>query len=61
MSSTFEEIREQILHNYDVDFLCELLGITSESLVDRYEDLIMKNLALFEEDTLDDLAIRGDT
>jgi len=54
MSSTFEEIREQILNNYDVDFLCELLGITSESLVDRYEDMIMKNLSLFEEDTSDD-------
>ena len=54
MSSTFEEIREQILNNYDVDFLCELLGITSESLVDRYEDQIMKNLELFEEDTKDD-------
>ena len=54
MSSTFEEIREQILNNYDVDFLCELLGITSESLVDRYEDMIMKNLALFQEDTKDD-------
>ena len=50
MSSTFEEIREQILNNYDVDFLCELLGITSESLVDRYEDLIMKNLELFTEE-----------
>jgi len=49
MSSTFEEIRERILKKYDVDFLCELLGITSESLVDRYEDLIMKNLEMFEE------------
>tara|TARA_R100000935_G_C2675299_1_gene100510 strand:+ start:60 stop:230 length:171 start_codon:yes stop_codon:yes gene_type:complete len=49
MSRTFEEIREQILNNYDVDFLCELLDITSESLVDRYEDMIMKNLELFEE------------
>ena len=54
MSSTFEEIRERILKKYDVDFLCELLGITSESLVDRYEDLIMKNLSLFEEDSQDD-------
>jgi len=54
MSGTFEEIREQILNNYDVDFLCELLGITSESLVDRYEDMIMKNLTLFEEDKSDD-------
>ena len=55
MSSTFEEIREQILKKYDVDFLCELLSITSESLVDRYEDLIMKNLEMFtEEDGTDD-------
>jgi len=54
MSSTFEEIREQILNNYDVDFLCELLGITSESLVDRYEDMIMKNLELFEDGEEDD-------
>lgn len=51
MSSTFEEIKEQILNNYDVDFLCEVLGITSESLVDRYEDLIMKNLEMFEENS----------
>ena len=54
MSSTFEEVREQILKNYDVDFLCELLCITSESLVDRYEDLIIKNLSLFEENSTDD-------
>jgi len=54
MSSTFEEIRERILKKYDVDFLCELLGITSESLVDRYEDLIMKNLEMFEEAEADD-------
>ena len=47
MSSTFEEVKEQILNKYDVDFLCELLGITSESLVDRYEDLVMKNLDIF--------------
>ena len=43
-----------ILNNYDVDFLCEVLGITSESLVDRYEDLIMKNLEMFEEDSNDE-------
>jgi len=50
MSSTFEEVKEQILNKYDVDFLCELLGITSESLVDRYEDLVMKNLDMFTEE-----------
>jgi len=47
--STYEELKEQILNNYDVDMLCEILGITSESLVDRYEDQIMKNMGLFEE------------
>ena len=50
MSSTFEEVKEQILNKYDVDFLCELLGITSESLVDRYEDLIIKNLDMFTDE-----------
>jgi len=47
--STYEELREQILNNYDVDMLCEILGITAESLVDRYEDMIMKNMDLFED------------
>tara|TARA_R110000787_G_scaffold236213_1_gene342881 strand:- start:456 stop:623 length:168 start_codon:yes stop_codon:yes gene_type:complete len=50
MSSTFEEVKEKILNNYDVDFLCEILDITSESLVDRYEDLIMKNLHKFTDE-----------
>jgi len=46
--STYEELKEKILKNYDPDMLCEILGITSESLVDRYEDQIMKNMSLFE-------------
>jgi len=46
--STYEELKEQILNNYDVDMLCEILDITSESLVDRYEDQIIKNMSLFE-------------
>ena len=49
MSKTYEEIKEQILKKYDVDFLCEVLEISSDSLVDRYEDLIIKNLEMFEE------------
>ena len=46
---TYEELKEQILKNYDVDMLCEILEITSESLVDRYEDQVMKNMSKFEE------------
>jgi len=46
--STYEELKEQILKNYDVDMLCEILGIDAESLVDRYEDQIIKNMSLFE-------------
>jgi len=49
MSSTFEELKEQILNNYDVDFLVELLGITSESLLDRYEDLLITHMDMFED------------
>tara|TARA_R110000822_G_scaffold231557_2_gene363455 strand:+ start:418 stop:585 length:168 start_codon:yes stop_codon:yes gene_type:complete len=50
MSSTFEEVREKILANYDVDLLCEVLDISSETLVDRFEDLVMKNIHKFEEE-----------
>ena len=47
--STYEELREQILNNYDVDMLCEILDIDAEALVDRFEDQVMKNMELFEE------------
>ena len=46
--STYEDLKEQILKNYDVDMLCEILDIDAESLVDRYEDQIIKNMSLFE-------------
>jgi len=48
MSNTFEELKESILKEYDVDLLCEILGITSEQLLDRFEDLLMKNMETFE-------------
>jgi len=54
VSDTYEELRIKILANYDPDFLVEVLGITAESLVDRYEDLIMKNQEIFEEYTKND-------
>ena len=47
--STYEELKEQILNNYDVDMLCEILDINAEDLVDRFEDQVMKNMQLFEE------------
>ena len=47
--STYEELKEQILNNYDVDMLCEILDINAEDLVDRFEDQVMKNMDLFEE------------
>jgi hypothetical protein len=50
MSSTFEELKEKVLKEFDVDLLCELMKIDSEQLLDRFEDLFMKNMELFEDD-----------
>jgi hypothetical protein len=48
--STFEEVREYAVKHYDPDLLVEVLGITSESLLSRYEDKFMSQLEMFEEE-----------
>ena len=35
--STYEELKEQILKNYDVDMLCEILGIDAEPIERTYD------------------------
>jgi len=50
MSSTFEELKENILREFDPDMLLEILGITSEQLLDRFEDQLMKNMDLFTQE-----------
>ena len=50
MSLTLEEIKERLLRFYDPDDLLEALQITSEELLDRFEDKLINRLEKFEDD-----------
>jgi|TARA_Y100000015_G_scaffold14898_1_gene14297 hypothetical protein len=50
MSLTLEEIKERLLRLYDPDDLIEALQISSEDLLDRFEDKLLKNIEEFQED-----------
>jgi|TARA_R110002012_G_scaffold8286_2_gene38280 hypothetical protein len=49
-----DEIKERILVRYDADDLVEALDISSEELLDRFEDKFINRLHRFEEDIEDD-------
>ncbi len=51
MSLTMDEIIERILKRYDAEDLLEALDISSEELLDRFEDKFINRLHQFEEDT----------
>jgi hypothetical protein len=50
MSLTLGEIKERLLKLYDPDDLLEALRITSEELLDRFEDKLINRLDMFEEE-----------
>ena len=50
MSLTMNEIKEKLLERYEVDDLVEALSVTSEELLDRFEDKLINRLDRFEED-----------
>ena len=54
MSLTLEEIKERLLKTFDPDDLLEALQITSEQLLDRFEDKLIKKLDVFEEELEDE-------
>ena len=54
MSLTLEEIKERILKTYDPDDLLEALEVTSEELLDRFEDKLINRMDEFEEDLTDE-------
>jgi hypothetical protein len=54
MSLTLEEIKERLLKAYDPDDLLEALEITSEQLLDRFEDRLINRLDIFEEELEDE-------
>ena len=49
MSLTMDEVIERILKRYDPEDLLEALDITSEELLDRFEDQFITRLQDFEE------------
>ena len=48
MSLTMDEVIERILKRYDPEDLLETLDITSEELLDRFEDKFITRLQDFE-------------
>jgi|TARA_R100000951_G_scaffold87746_1_gene75686 hypothetical protein len=50
MSLTLEEIKEKLLMFYDPDDLLESLQISSEEILDRFEDKLLKRLDCFQEE-----------
>ena len=50
VSLTLDEIKERLLHIYDPDDLLEALQISSEEILDRFEDKLLRKLDEFQED-----------
>jgi len=50
MSLTLEEIKERLLKTFDPDDLLEALQITSEQILDRFEDKLINRLDVFEQE-----------
>ena len=51
MSLTLEELKEEIVREYDVLLLCEVLDITPENILEAFEDKLIINRDKFTEDT----------
>jgi hypothetical protein len=56
MSLTLEEIKERLLRLYDPDDLLEALQISSEEMLDRFEDKLLRKLDQFQEELEEDYA-----
>ena len=54
MSLTMEEIKELLIRNYDPEDFLEALEITSEELLDRFEDKLINKLEVFAEELEDE-------
>lgn len=55
MSLTLEEIKERLLKLYDPDDLLEALQITSQEILDRFEDKLLRRLDTFQEEIEEEL------
>ena len=50
MSLTLEEVKERLLKTFDPDDMLEALQITSEEMLDRFEDKLINRLDVFEQE-----------
>lgn len=50
MSLTLNEIVERLLHQYDILDIIELLDISAEDLLERFEDKLEKHFDKLEEE-----------
>lgn len=48
MTSTYDELRELILSRFDPDDLVDILNISSEEILDRFEDRVQENRDKFD-------------
>lgn len=54
MSLTITEIKERLCNYYDPDDICEALELTTEMLLDKFEDRMVQYLYKFKEELEDD-------
>ena len=61
MSLTMDEVIERILKRYDAEDLLEALDISSEELLDRFEDKFINRLQVFEAEVdVDEVEVEQD-
>ena len=50
MSLTLEEMKERLTKTYDPDDLLEVVQITTEDILNRFEDRLIRNFDMFYEE-----------
>jgi hypothetical protein len=54
MSLTLEELKEKLMENYDPDDLLEFLELSSEEILDRFEDKVIKRFEQLEQEFIEE-------
>jgi len=52
---TLDELRDKLLDQYDPDDLIELLQISAEELLDRFEDKLINRFETLQDEFLDEV------
>lgn len=53
MTLTLQELKERIARYYDVITLCEVLQITEEDILERFEDRVFTNIDELQQEMYD--------